>query len=185
MTTAHAFMQQMFIDLLNFWGREDKRQEFGQGLCPHGAHIMEETKALVRTASRCLSYKETVLGFMLGSTASASETCGGQRTDSGVSLPTSLRQGFFVVCSCISSQASQTSGDSPVSASHLSVGVLELQTCTNISSITWLLGIWTWVFRLVGVNNLVSELHRESVLCAWWVAHWRLESCRHTHLLCS
>lgn len=176
---------------LKFWGKGRQEMRIWTRPLPTWSSHYGGDKGIGPNCQSLLELQENSAGFYVRKhSISVRNVCGGQRTDSGVSLPTSLRQGFFVVCSCICqaswpSQASQTSGDSPVSASHLSVGVPELQTCTNISSITWLLGIWTWVFRLVGASNLVSELHREFVLCAWWVAHWRLESCRHTHLLCS
>lgn len=75
---------------------------------------------------------------------------------------------FALVCANL--VGPQASGESPIS-----VGILEPQTCTDIPSFTWLLGIWTWVLRLAWANSLVSELRRESFLCAWgWPTNtWR------------
>lgn len=52
----------------------------------------------------------------------------------------------------------RASWDSPISASHLTLGVLVLQTCTTASVFRWALRIWTQVLMFVW-QELYSQSH--------------------------
>lgn len=91
-----------------------------------------------------------------------------QRENLGVSLSfhvgvrvSSYRGVYFRLSGC------HFSKDSPVSPSHPTIGVLQLQMCTAVLSFTWLLGIQTWVLILtlqVTLSTVFLSAHHFQLL---------------------